>query len=98
MLKQMQLPGSTRVDHSEIQPVSWNVIADATNNAFTSLVDHMIDSKLSRNLDGAEGICKSTLLKQSVAKMDQKQVNYVCRPRTNEQSNKCKSQRKILNK
>jgi 5-methylcytosine-specific restriction protein A len=87
MLKHEQLPRYTRVDHVELQPVIWNVIPDATDNDFTPLVDQILDSKLSCNLDGAAGTGKSTLLKQLMAKMDQKQLNYVALAPTNKAAN-----------
>jgi len=87
MLKHEQLPRYTRVDHVELQPVIWNVIPDATDNDFTPLVDQILNSKLSCNLDGAAGTGKSTLLKQLMAEMDQRQLNYVALAPTNKAAN-----------
>ncbi len=87
MLKHEQLPRYTRVDHVELQPVTWNVAPDATDNDFTSLVDQTLDSKLFCDLDAAAGTGGSTPLKQLITKMDQTQLNYAALAPTNKAAN-----------
>ncbi len=59
----------------------------SNDNDFTPIINRIIDNKMSCNLDGPAGSGKITLLKQLMAKMDDKGPNYVVLAPTNKAAN-----------
>jgi hypothetical protein len=54
----------------------WNVIPDPEHDNFTELIDMIIDSKQSWNIDGVAGAGKTFLLKSLMNTLTEKNINF----------------------
>ena len=62
---------------------SWNITEDVENNDMSKIVDHIIDNKISCNVDGRAGCGKTTLIKAIMKKMSDNNMSYVSLAPTN---------------
>ena len=60
-----------RADTYVHKPLQWKVINDVDDNDFTPLVNTIVQSNKSINIDGRAGTGKSTLIRKI-------QDNYIC--------------------
>ena len=62
-----------KYDH-KAQP--WNIINDVENNDFTPLINQILDSKKSCNIDGRAGTGKSTFIKMLQSEMKNRGITF----------------------
>jgi molybdopterin-guanine dinucleotide biosynthesis protein len=55
----------------------WAIIEDSGNNDFQPFVQHILDNRLSLNIDGLAGTGKSTLVNQLQEEMKNRNLKYV---------------------
>ena len=65
------------------EPIKWEVVGDVANNDFKPLVDQILDSGKSCNIDGRAGTGKSTLIQMIQTELDERGIQYISVAPTN---------------
>ena len=73
----------TRVQRYSYEYQKWTITNDIDDNDFKPLVDQILDSKKSINIDGRAGTGKSTLINMLQAEMKIKKISFQCVAPTN---------------
>ena len=82
-LKIPRLEKYQRTDIYEYKEQEWNILDDIDNNDFSILVNKILDSKQSINIDGRAGTGKSTLINLLQSELKKRGISYRCIAPTN---------------
>ena len=83
-LKHQQLPVWRRTSEYEYKNPPWTTIEDTGDNNFQPLIEQVLNSNESLNIDGRAGTGKSTFIKMLHTEMDNRKIKYVSMAPTNE--------------
>ena len=86
-LKNEKMPNMKRTEKYTDYKVKWNIINDVDDNNFNPLVQTILNSNKSINIDGMAGAGKSTLIKLLQKEMDKKELVYFTTAPTNKACN-----------
>ena len=67
----------------EYETIKWKIIQDKDEDDFQPLVEHVLDSNKSINIEGRAGTGKSTFIKMLHTEMDKRKIKYVSVAPTN---------------
>jgi hypothetical protein len=83
-LKVEMMKNHIRTDVYNHKQKEWKIICDSKDsNDFDPFVQHILDNKLSINIDGLAGTGKSTLTKQIIQELDKRELKYAALATTN---------------
>jgi len=82
-LKVSRMANYKRTNKYQYEQPKWEIINDIETNDFNELVDKIIDSKKSINIDGRAGTGKSTLINMIQAELKKRGISYKCLAPTN---------------
>ena len=82
-IKVQLLPNWRRTQQYEYKFINLKIINDQQYNDFKPLVNQILDSNKSININGRAGTGKSTLIKESYKELDNRKLKYVSLAPTN---------------